>query len=81
MRFEGTQLARVLLSIHAADIEQAARCPAWRSAARIERHIVIYQGGNRAICWLGCLLERIGLRLREYGMTRPLPLGSSAAQR
>lgn len=81
MSFEGTQLARVMLSIHAAELEQGKRCPAWRRAARNERHLLIYQGGNRAICWVGCLLEKIGRRLREYGMPRPLPLGSSATQR
>jgi hypothetical protein len=80
MSFEGTQLARAMLSIHAAEMEQAERCPDWRRSARLERHILRYRGGNRAACWLGCLLERLGHRLQEYGMPQALPLGSRAAQ-
>lgn len=79
--FEGTQLARTMLSIHAAELEQAERCPDWRRAARLERHVMIYQGGNRAVCWLGCFLERIGHRLQEYGTPRRFPLDSRAPQR
>ncbi len=81
MSLEGTRLGGTMLAIHSAEMEQAARCPDWRSTARIERHIMLHRGGNRAICWLGCLLERIGSRLREYGLPRPLSLGSSATQR
>ena len=79
--FDGTQLARTMLSIHAAELEQAERCPDWRRAARLERHVLIYQGGNRAVCWLGCFLERIGHRLQEYGTPRRFPLDSRAPQR
>ena len=79
--FDGTQLARTMLSIHAAELEQAERCPDWRRAARLERHVLIYQGGNRAVCWLGCFLERIGHRLQEYGTPQRFPLDSRAPQR
>jgi hypothetical protein len=55
MIFEGTQLARAMLSIHAVEMEQATRCAGWRSVARIERHIALHQAGNRALCRLGSL--------------------------
>jgi hypothetical protein len=80
MSFEGMQLARGMLSIHAAEMEQGKRCPDWRRSARLERHIILYRGGSRPICWLGCLLEKLGHRLQEYGMPRTLRLGSSAPQ-
>lgn len=80
MSLEGTQLANVMLSIHASEMEQAERCPDWRRSARLERHIMLAQGRNRAICWLGCLLERLGHRLQEYGMPQTLPLGSRVAR-
>ena len=70
MSIEGTQLASAMLSIHAAEMQQAERCPGWRRSSRLERHAVLYGGGNRAICWLGCLLERFGHRLQEYAMPR-----------
>jgi hypothetical protein len=79
--FDGTQLARTMLEIHAAELDQAERCPDWRRAARLERHVLIYQGGNRAICWLGCLLEKLGHRLQEAGAPRTFPLDNRAAQR
>lgn len=79
--YEGTQLARTMLEIHAAEWDQAERCPDWRRAARLQRHIMIYQGGNRAICWLGCRLERLGQRLQAYGMPRTFPLENKATQR
>ena len=80
MSFEGTQLAGAMLSIHAAEMEQGERCPDWRRAARFERNIRLHQGGSRPLCWLGCLLERLGHRLQEYAMPRTLPLGSRAVQ-
>ncbi len=70
MSIEGTQLASAMLSIHRAEMDQAERCPDWRRPSRLERQAVLYGGGNRAICWLGCLLERLGHRLQEYGMPR-----------
>lgn len=79
MSLEGTLLANVMLSIHGAEMEQAERCPDWRRSARLERHIMLSQGGSRAICWLGCLLERSGHRLQEFGTPQALPLGSGAA--
>ena len=79
--YEGAQLAETMLAIHAAEMGQAERCPDWRRADRMERHIMIYRRGNRAVCWLGCLLERTGRRLREYGMPRTMPRGSSVPQR
>ena len=80
MSFEGTQLARGMLSIHAAEMEQGKRCPDWRRSARLERHLVLYQGGSQVICWLGCWIERLGHRIQEYGTPQTLPLGSSATQ-
>jgi len=76
----GSLLATTMLSIHAAEMEQTARCPAWLQSARIERHIVLYQRGSRTLCHLGCLLERVGQRLQQYAMPQPLPLGSRAPQ-
>jgi hypothetical protein len=70
-----------MLEIHAAELDQAERCPDWRRAARLERHVMIYQGGNRAVCWLGCLLERLGHRLQAAGAPRAFPLDNRAAQR
>jgi hypothetical protein len=80
MNTVGSLLATTMLSIHTAEMEQAARCPGWLSSARSERHIVLYQRGNRTICRLGCLIERAGQRLQQYGMPRPLSLGSNATQ-
>jgi hypothetical protein len=71
MSIEGTQLASAMLSIHTAEMDQAERCPDWRRSSRLERHAVLHGGGNRAICWLGCLFERFGHRLHEYAMPRP----------
>jgi|GEM_PF-1767486 len=68
MSIEGTQLASAMLSIHAAEMEQAERCPDWRRSSRLERRAILYGGGNRALCWLGCLLERLGHRLQEYAV-------------
>jgi hypothetical protein len=79
MSFEGTQLASAMFSIQAAEMEQGERCPDWRRADRLERNLMLYRGGNRPICWLGCLLEKLGNRLQEYSMRQTLPLGSSAA--
>jgi hypothetical protein len=59
-----------MLSIHAAEMEQGKRCPDWRRSSRLERHTVLYGGGNQAIRWLGCLLVKFGQRLQEYGMPR-----------
>lgn len=70
MSIEGTQFASAMLSIHAAEMDQGKRCPDWRRSSRLERHTVLYGGGNRAICWLGCFLEKSGRRLQEYGMPR-----------
>lgn len=70
MSIEGTQLASAMLSIHAAEMDQGKRCPDWRRSSRLERHTVCYAGENRAICWLGGFLEKLGQRLREYGMPR-----------
>jgi hypothetical protein len=69
-----------MLSIHAAEMEQAERSPDWRRSARLERQILFYGGGSRAICWLGCLLERFGHHLQEYGRPQTLPLGSRVTQ-
>jgi hypothetical protein len=80
MSLEGAQLASVMLSIHVAEMEQAERCPNWRRSARLKRHVILYQGGSRVICWLGCLLERFGHRLQEYGTPQALPMGSGATQ-
>jgi len=81
MSIGGTHLAMTMLAIHAAEMEQAARCPDWKSANRRERNIAIYQGGHRAICLLGSLLEELGRRLQEHGMPRALTLEGSTAQR
>ena len=81
MSTEGTCLATAMLTIHAIEIQQAARCPDWRSANRRERTTVLYEGGHRTVCLLGCFLEKLGRRLQEYGMPRPLTLEGSAAQR
>jgi hypothetical protein len=81
MNAEGSQLASAMLSIHAAEMEQGARCPDWRRSARLERGIMLHRRGNRVLCGLGCLLEKIGLRLQEYGMPQPLQLGTNASQR
>jgi hypothetical protein len=62
------QLASAMLSIHAAEMEQAERCPDWRLSSRLERRVTLNGGGNRALCWLGCLFERLGHRLQEYAM-------------
>ncbi|MBN1138261.1 MAG: hypothetical protein JXM73_16855 [Anaerolineae bacterium] len=81
MRIDGTYLPTAMLAIHAAEMEQAARCPEWQSANRLERNLALYQGGHRTICLLGCLLEKTGRRLQEYGMPSPLVLEGNAAQR
>jgi hypothetical protein len=80
MSIEGLQWATTMLAIHAAEMDQAERCPDWRREARIERQIQIYPGGNRVICRFGCLLERLGRHLREHSMPRTLPLGSQVPQ-
>jgi hypothetical protein len=81
MNNEGAQLARAMLVIHAAEMEQGARCPDWRRSARRERGPLIYRRGSRMLCGLGCLMERAGRRLQDYAVPRPMPLGSNAAQR
>jgi hypothetical protein len=80
MNVDGTQLARVMMSIHEAEMEQAARHPGCLLSDRIERSIVLHRRGNRTLYGLGGLLVRAGRRLQEYGMPRPLPLGGKAAQ-
>ena len=70
MSIGGTQLASTMLSIHAAEMDQAERCPDWRRSSRLERQAILYGRGNRALCWVGCLLERLGHRLQEYAMPR-----------
>jgi hypothetical protein len=80
MNIDGTQLAIAMLSIHAAEMQQAERCPDWLRSARIERHIVLHQGGNRTLCRLGSHLVKIGRRLQQYSMPQPLPCGSKATQ-
>ena len=81
MNSEGAQLARAMLTIHAVEMEQGARCPDWRRSARLERGPLIHRRGNRVLCGLGCLMERAGRRLQEYAVPRPVPLGSNATQR
>jgi hypothetical protein len=78
--FEGAHLPITMLAINAAEMEQAERCPDWRRADRIGRSVMIYQRGNRAACWFGCLLQRIGHRLQEYGTPQTLPLRKGATQ-
>jgi hypothetical protein len=80
MNIDGAQLARAMLSIHAAQIEQAARYPDRFLSDRIERRIVLRQGGSRTLCRLGSLLVSIGRCLQHYGMPRPLPLGSNTSR-
>ncbi len=70
MSIEGTQLASAMLSIHVAEMDQAERCLDWRRSSRLERQAILNGGGNRVLCWLGCLLERLGHRLQEYAMPR-----------
>jgi hypothetical protein len=80
MSIEGTGLSRAMLEIHAVEMDQATRCPDWRSSARVERHILLRRNGNLAIHWLGCHLERIGQRLREYALPRIQPLETKATR-
>jgi hypothetical protein len=80
MNIDGAQLARAMLSIHEAEMEQATRYPDRFLSDRIERRIVLHQGGSRTLCRLGSLLVSIGRRLQQCGMPRPLPLGSNACQ-
>lgn len=80
MSTEGSGLARAMLSIHAAEMDQGARCPDWRREARFERGIMIRRGERRTLRRLGCLLEKTGRRLQEYGLSRSLSLGKDAAQ-
>jgi hypothetical protein len=81
MTIEGTQLARAMLSIHEADMSQAARYPGYALSDRIERRVMFRQGGSRALCRVGRLLVTVGQRLQEYGMPRQLPLNNPATQR
>ncbi len=80
MNADGSQLARAMLSIHAAEMDQAARCPDWRSEARFERGIMLHRSEKRALWRLGSLLEKAGRRLQEYGGSRSLSLERDAAQ-
>jgi hypothetical protein len=81
MTIKGTQLARAMLSIHEAEMDQGARYPACLLSDRIERRVVIRQRGSRTLCRVGSLLLRAGRHLQEYGMPQPLPLASNATQR
>jgi hypothetical protein len=81
MSIEGAQLAQAMLSIHAADMEQAARHPEWRRSAYIERVIVLHQGRNRAVGQLASLWKRASQRLQHHGVPKPMPLRSSATSR
>ena len=81
MSFDGTQLGRAMLSIHQADLEQAARYPGSLLSDRIERRITLHRRGNRALFRLGTLLVRAGRRLQQVNMPRPLTLQSNATQR
>jgi hypothetical protein len=80
MSIEGMQLANTMLAIHAAEMEQADRCPDWRREARIQRQIQISTGGNQVICGLGCLLEKLGRHLQEHSMPSTLPLGQQVPE-
>ena len=81
MNLDGAQLARAMLSIHEAEMHQAARYPGCLLSDRIERRTILHQRGNRALARLGGLLVRAGRRLQQYGMPRPLPLKINATQR
>jgi hypothetical protein len=63
-----------MLEIHAVEMDQATRCPEWRSSARVERHILLRRNGSLAIHRLGCHLQRISQRLREYALPQIRPL-------
>jgi hypothetical protein len=79
MNFDGGQLARAMMSIHEAELEQSARYPGTNLSARIERRIVLRRRGNRTLCRLRGLLVTIGRRLQQYGLSQPLRLEGDAA--
>ena len=81
MNLDGAQLASAMLSVHEAEMQQAARYPGQLLSDRVERRVVLHQHRNRALCRLGSLLIRAGLRLQQYGMPQPPPLSSNAIQR
>jgi hypothetical protein len=81
MSLDGNQLARAMLSIHEAEMEQSARYPGCLLSDRIERRIMLNRRGNRALSRLGGLLVRAGQRLQQCDMPRPLPLEPNATQR
>lgn len=81
MNLDGTQLARAMMSIHEADMQQAAKYPGCLLSDRIERRIMLHQRGPRLLSRLGGLLVRVGRRLQQYDVPRPLPLETNATQR
>jgi hypothetical protein len=81
MSNETALLARAMLLIHAARVDQGARYPDGRRSARRERGPLLHRRENRLLCGLGCLMERAGRRLQEIALPRPMPLESNAAQR
>ena len=80
MSSEVALLARAMLVIHAARVDQGERRPDRRSAARLERVPLLHHWGNRVLCGVGCLMERAGRRLQEVAVPRPMPLGGNASQ-
>jgi hypothetical protein len=80
MSVDGSQLARAMLSIHEAEMEQASRYPGCDLSDRIERSIVLDQRQSRPLFRLGALLVRIGQRLQQRDMPHALPLEQNPVQ-
>jgi len=68
MNLDGGQLARAMMSIHEAELEQDVRYPGNDLSERIERRIAIGRPRHRALCRVGELLVAIGQRLQRYGL-------------
>jgi hypothetical protein len=80
MSTEGSQLARAMMSIHEAEMEQASRYPGSDLSDRIERRTVLQQRKGGALCRLGAVLVKIGRRLQQQDMPHPVPLKKKPAQ-
>jgi hypothetical protein len=80
MNLDGSQLGRAMMSIHEAEMEQAARYPGSDLSDRIERRVVLDRRRNRMLCWLGSFLVRIGRRLQQYGLPQPVPLEGNVTE-
>jgi hypothetical protein len=80
VNLDGSQLARAMMSIHEAEMEQSARYPGSDLSERLEQRIMLRQRANRTPCWVGGLVVSLGRRLHQHGLPQPLPLEDDAAQ-